>query len=218
MESERTTQTRLLLEAHHRGDPNALGKLIELHYDAIREVVSRKLHAGLRKCAETGDILHQVIVRILRRGQRFVVSDPNHFRNLLACIVVSEICDRARYHRAQERDPKRERRMPTRVSVLDLDCRHGPNKLPAQPDVTAVQNEELALAGMAMDLLTPSDRRIIDLRTEGLTWREIGEEFQISHEGARKKHVRAVQHLDRLQRSLLERDIDTAIRMAWKVG
>lgn len=49
--------TRHLLDRHHAGDRNALGRLLERELPAIRELVRRHLGTVLRLREETGDMV-----------------------------------------------------------------------------------------------------------------------------------------------------------------
>ncbi|GJM45581.1 MAG: hypothetical protein DHS20C21_24230 [Gemmatimonadota bacterium] len=207
-------RTRKLLEEHRAGDRSALGQLLELHYEAIRQAVSRSLNTDLRKEGETGDYVHQIVVDTLRRGPKFIISDPMHFRNLLACIVKHKLIDVARFRHAEMRAPRNQRRLPTRISIIDLDICEGASKPPTQPDEAAQRSEEREFAELAMEMLPPDERHIIDLRLEGVALARIGDEFGISLEGARKRHGRALAKWRCVVMHLMRRDIDGAIRAA----
>ena len=107
--------TLVLLGRLHEGDERALGELLARDLDWIRAFVHARLSGVVRDHADTGDVVSDVALRVLKHGPRFQLSDREQFRGLLARIVIN--CLRSHAGRAG-RAP---RALGGGDTVLDLD-------------------------------------------------------------------------------------------------
>lgn len=181
-----------LLAQTHGGSASALAALVEEHLPWIHEHVRRRLGSALRGDAESLDFVQDAMVDALRAGPRFVVSDPVHFRALMARIIENNLRDRRRYMERERRDYRRSQPLST-DSVMPLD--------PAARSVTgpedhAARNEDLCWLNLALELLDPEDREVVRLREwEGLGFAALGGQLGVSEEAARKRYARALPKL-----------------------
>ena len=212
MDDRDTTQG--LLERFHGGDRAALSPLLERHLPWLRKRIRLGLNPELRRLGGTEDYLDQLVLQVLERSPRFVVSKDEHFRRLLAVMVRHVLTDGGRHLAAAKRERKRERLLPTTMLYLDGDGPSG-GREPRRPDAQAMEDEERELARLTIELLFPEERRIIELHEEdGLSFAEIGKLEGLSDEGARKRFQNGIRRAASILAWLKRRDLDRAIRMA----
>lgn len=186
------TETSVLLEQCHEGDPNGLDTLVERHLPWIHDKVRQKLTPLLRGKGETCDYVQDAMVQFLRYGPRFTLADEEHFRAMMLRIVESTLLNRYDWFTAQRRAIARERPLPT-DTVLSLDPLHSNAKTPS---TSAQGHEQEAWIRLGIEFLDPEYREILVLRKwEDLSFNVIGERLGISSEAARKKCSRAINRL-----------------------
>jgi RNA polymerase sigma-70 factor (ECF subfamily) len=192
--AEDETQTLILLRRWHSGEEAALGELLRRDLPWIRSHVKKRLGPKLRERAETMDVVQEAMVRVLKDGPRFLVSDSHKFRSLVAAIIENVLRGQNRDQRQQRRDVAREEDMPS-SGVLDLDA--------TSPSQAAMRNEDIAWMELSMELLAPSDRDVILMRQwEGLPFAEVGERLGVSEEAASRRFHRALGRLAPLMKRL----------------
>lgn len=98
------TETSLLLRQWHGGDEKALEALLVHHLPDIRKRVEQRLGPQLRAKETVSDIAQDTVMEVLRHGPNFRVSDPRHFRLLMARIVENVLRDKNDWYRARRRD------------------------------------------------------------------------------------------------------------------
>jgi RNA polymerase sigma-70 factor (ECF subfamily) len=194
--TESEPRTLTLLRRWHEGDREALGELIARDLPWIREHVHRRLGPGLRAHADTNDFVQDAFVEVLRTGPRFLVSDQEHFRALLARIVENVLRMRHRHLHRQRRDVAKEQRIGS-GAVLDLD---GSQTRPSQ---AAIRSESESWLQLGLELLDAEDREVVLLRQwDGLSFTEVGQRLNIAEDAARMRFSRALARLARLVKRL----------------
>jgi RNA polymerase sigma-70 factor (ECF subfamily) len=189
---EAETETSSLLRRWHEGDRGAFHALLVRHLPAIRDQVSRRLGPRLREKETVSDIVQDAMVEFLRFGPKFRVSDPRHFRLLLARVIENVLRDKHDWYTALRRHRDKERPLPTEAAI-EIGCPLCP---PVPLDQVADVHEREALVRMGMELLDPDRREILVLRRwQGLRFTEIGRRLGISEGAARKRHQRAMVRL-----------------------
>lgn len=178
-----------LLQRWHGGEKHALEALLQRDLPWIEAFVRKRLGPLLRGKAETVDYVQDAVVEVLRYGPRFVCSDRDRFRALLARIVENTLRDKHDWHRARRRAAERETALPSE-SVLDLD---GSAERPSR---VCEQREREQWIRLALELIDPDERQVILLREwEQLSFEEIGAKLSCSEEAARKRFTRALPRL-----------------------
>jgi len=208
-----SSSTGELLKRYHRGEGEALGELLGRHLDWLTREIHRRMTPLLRREGDTVDYLGTLIVRVLERGPRFVVSDEEHFRRLLLVMIRNTLVDGGRRLRAEKRDPGREKRIPTRNTVLYLDG-DGPERDRDQkgPATRVDEQEEEAWIELALELIPAAERRAIEMHEEeGMTFAEIAGSEGLSEEGARQRYRRGLGRLLEVVRRLRQRQTLAAI-------
>jgi RNA polymerase sigma-70 factor, ECF subfamily len=184
--------TATILAACHRGDPHALATLVQRDLAWVRGYVSRRLGVLLRRRNDTQDVVQEAMVEILRSGPRFIVSDRDACRALVAKIVENAIRRAWRHQAADRRDVRREESLPVDETVLDHD------RGATHPSEAAGASEMRAWVRLALELLDPDERTVIVLREyRDLAFREIAQLLGTSEDAARMRFSRAVSQLAR---------------------
>lgn len=195
---EATPDASELLRRWNDGDEEALAILLERSLPWLRFHVSRRMGGKLRRLADTQDYVHDVAIEALRLGPKFQVADEASFRALLARIVENTLLDRLRWQGAQKRDLRREERLASN-SVVDLDPAL---RSPTRPSEAAQRGEARAWLALALELLDPDDRRVLQMRAiQELPFHEIAERLDIKTSAVQMRFVRA---LPKLRRKLEE--------------
>lgn len=194
--SEDLDDTLGLLERCHDGDQDALRALLARDLVSIRAAAHRQLRGVVRNFDQTDDVVHDLVVRVLEREPRFVVTDRDSFRALMTRIVTNQLRNRARDLNREKRSPGRERRLDGE-SVLDSGGARPEHGVTAPID-RASREEERDWIRLGMLLLASDDHEVLHLREwEQLSFREIGDQVGVSEDAARMRHKRAVQRLTR---------------------
>jgi RNA polymerase sigma factor (sigma-70 family) len=178
--------TAVLLRRLQLGDDDALRALLSAHLEWIRDYVHRSLGGVVRRTHDTGDVVSDVMVRVLRRGPRFQLASRSQFRRLMATIVKRELARQARRNSHRSR--------PTSSIVLDLDT--GLSAHGALPGDVAAHEEDRQWVRLALQLLPGQDQDLIEMHgDERLAFPEIGRRLGTTADAARKRHDRAVVRL-----------------------
>jgi RNA polymerase sigma-70 factor (ECF subfamily) len=190
------SQTLLLLKRWHAGERAALDTLLERDMPWIKEHVSRRLGPALRTRLESGDVVQETMLQVLRYGPRFLLSDMDQFRALLARMVENVIRMQARRLQQERRDAQREQQLPS-DSVLLLD------RSSQRPSQIAAKDESAAWMQLGIELLDPDDKDVLMLRQwDGLSFGDVGERLGIAEDAARMRFQRALGRLARLVQRL----------------
>lgn len=190
--------TTELLRAWHDGDREALDALLVRDLSWVQDYVRRELGDGLRRRAESGDVVQEAMCDALRYGPKFVVSDRAKFRALLARIVRNNLADLHKRNRCARRDVAREETLHS--GVLDLDSSR---LLGTAPDAKLEQQENRSWVRLALELLGPEDREVLLLREwDGLAFTEIAERMGVTDSQVRARFHRALPRLAKQVRAL----------------
>ncbi len=102
------------LAAIQRGDSSVVPELVERFYPRVRSMVHRRLDADFRKkhrwilsAFSTGDITHEVFLRVLKGLGEVNCRSEAAFVSYLSTQVERRIIDSLRHHRAGQRDARR---------------------------------------------------------------------------------------------------------------
>jgi len=198
--SDPPSETLTLLRRWHQGDVEALGRLIERDLPHIRAHSRRRLGPLLRTKEQTGDIVQDAMVHVLRDGPRFLLSDGDQFRALVGRIVENVLRTKGRSIRRERRDPERERLLST--TFVDLDARH------TSPSEVVSREEEAAWLELGIQLLSEPDREVIVLRQwEDLSFSQVGEQLGTTGDAARMRFNRALARLGIVLRQLKQGEL-----------
>ncbi|MCR9199890.1 MAG: sigma-70 family RNA polymerase sigma factor [Planctomycetaceae bacterium] len=176
------------------GDPAAAEQLVRMYEPEIRRVVRVRLtDSRLRRMVDSVDICQSVLAGFFVRtaAGQYDPQTPEEMLRLLVTMAKNRIVDLARYAQAERRDSRRD------VAMEDS---HGyPRALPADrpgPESIVVNRE---LVDRVRDRLADGERIIMQRRSDGQSWDEIGEALGQNGNTLRMKLARA---LDRVTAEL----------------
>lgn len=168
------------------GDESAAVELVRHYEPALRtEIRVRLRDPRLRRLLEPADLCQSVLKSFFVRAAlgQFDLDSPERLLALLRTMARNKVAQEARKHRAQRRDVDR---------AVSLDA--GAPLVPAadpSPSRVAIGREMWdALRGR----LTPEERRMAELRSQGHEWAEIARELGGTAQARRKQFARAVDH------------------------
>ncbi|MEZ5963683.1 MAG: ECF-type sigma factor [Planctomycetota bacterium] len=200
--------TSALLQRSNAGDADALAALLARDLPWIRIHVRAHLPPVLRRAGDTDDFVGEAALSVLRHGPRFVLVKREHFRALLAKVVLNILRMRHRELHALKREPDLERPMLSDTQLY-LGCR--PVREVPSPDRVAQEREEKEWLRLGLLLLDSPDVEVLDLHRQGLSDREVGERLGIAHNAARMRRSRAVDRLTRVVGLLKGGRLDEAL-------
>ena len=192
-----------LLALWYEGDAQALGRLVELHRPWLHRYASFRLGNPLRLLADSEDVVQDVMLRLLRYGPSFAPQSTAQFRALIGRMVVHQLANLDDHDRALRRDRGRRQALDQRV------ISHIGAASDGRPDRCLERAEAEATLRLALELVGPADREVLELRDwDQLGFAEIGAALGIESKAADKRYRRAVlrlgQMIERLRRGQLE--------------
>ena len=196
--------TLTLLDAWHGGDKDALVTLVDRHAPWLRAHVRRRMSAKMRLFETSEDVVQTVLLNLLRSGPSFRPADEKQFRALIARAVYNRLCELHDYSTAQVRDPAHAQPLPSNPSCITIGASSS-----NQPVQRATDSEERAFVALALQLVDPDDRRLIQWHDiDGSSFVQIASQLSMTEEGVRSRYRRALARLrrqvDDLQRGRLE--------------
>jgi RNA polymerase sigma factor (sigma-70 family) len=202
-----------LLDRWHNGDDDALVELVRLQAPWLRTYVRRRMSAKMRLFETSEDVVQSVLLNLLRFELSFRPANEQQFRALVAKAVFNRLCELHDYATTYRRDPDRAQPLSTGDSRVYI-----PDDSSDRPDRRASQSEERAFVALAMQLIDPGDRRLVQWHDfDGAEFAEIGRRLSMSEEGARSRYRRALVRLRvqalRLKKGQVEdlvRELETA--------
>lgn len=208
VKDDMNSETSINLEKWFHGNREGLDALVQRNLQWIHDRVRMRLGHLLRSKGDTCDYVQDAIVQFLQYAPKFLMSDENQFRALLAKIVENALRKKHDWFTARRRAISRERPLPG-DTVLCLDPALDKVRTPSQ---SAGRHEDEAWLRMGMEFLDPDDREVLVLRNwDNLSHKEIGRRLEISEEAARKRNKRAMLRLSKVVLSLRKRKIDSLL-------
>jgi hypothetical protein len=173
------------------GDAQAAEELVRRYESVIRvEVRHRLSDPRLRRLFDSMDISQSVLASFFLRvstGQ-YELDEPAQLVKLLVGMTRNKVAFQARKQRALRRDHRR-------VERLDPENCDVPASDPSPSQVMAHQE----LLAMFRQRLSAEERRLADLRAQGLDWAGIAAALGGTAQGRRKQLARAI---DRVAKEL----------------
>jgi RNA polymerase sigma-70 factor (ECF subfamily) len=173
-----------LLQRARAGDQEAARTLVQRYEPAIRRAVRLRLvDSRLASLLDSMDICQSVLASFFVRAAagQYDIEQPEQLLRLLVAMARNKLAVQARAHQRQRRDHRR-----NQVAGPDEAEFVAHEASPSQE----VAGRELLCE--AQRLLSPEERRLVELRQEGLEWAAIAERLGGSPEALRKQLARAV--------------------------
>jgi len=165
------------------GDRAALDQALQCVEDRLRRAARQRLRNAGRRDFGTSDLVQTTYLDVVRKIHMFRGEDEDTFAAWVTSILENNVRDKAR---ALGRD---KRRGPSSSGRVEPDAVPAPGPTPSR---TAIQVENLAAVGRALDSLDEAQRQIIVLRlVEGRSYREIATALHRSEGAARMLYFRA---------------------------
>ncbi|MEZ5967080.1 MAG: RNA polymerase sigma factor [Planctomycetota bacterium] len=184
--------TAALLLAARGGDRQAISTLLVRDLAWVQRTVHRRLGGVVREIADTNDVVQELFLRVLRSGPRLQVDDGLQFRRLMARIVQCTLVSMARRAQASRRHAGAEIEWDTRLGGTPLLS----DAVAPAPESAAAQSEEREHLRLALELIDPADREVLQMRDyEGLTFVEIAARVESTEDAVRMRYRRAVGRL-----------------------
>ena len=172
-----------LIRRVRAGDAAAAEELVR-HYEPVlrRMVRVRLVDARLRRLFDASDICQSVLASFFVRAAlgQYELRNPDDLLKLLATMARNKVVDRTRR--------------------ADVDRRVPEEALPEQAQVApgASPSQQVALHDLVEEArrrLSPDERRVLELRQQGLEWAEVAAQLGGSPEALRKRFTRAVERV-----------------------
>jgi RNA polymerase sigma-70 factor (ECF subfamily) len=166
------------------GDPDAAAELVRRYEAAIRAAVrGRMADTRLRRLFDSMDVCQAVLASFFARvalGQ-YELNSPDDLVRLLVSMARNKLAKQVVRHRRAGRDYRR-----TAAAVEEC-----ARSAAGTPD-PARQVAAAELVAEVYRLLSPDERRLVELRQHGHDWTAIAAEVGGSAEALRKQYSRAV--------------------------
>ena len=181
-EQEMNTNDKLLILLAKQGNESAFRELYENHY----EMIYRLAYRYVKSQPDAEDILQETFIKAFKAIQKF---DFNISSNFSAWIY--QICVRCSYDYYRKR---KKRKSDQTASLSEMYTE--PEAQNSSPENMAISNQTLQHVKNAMDVLSPKQRIIFDLRhLQHNALKEIAERMQVSPSTVKKQLERAVAKL-----------------------
>ncbi|MFL5341279.1 MAG: RNA polymerase sigma factor [Gemmataceae bacterium] len=180
-----------LIQRVRRGDETAAGELVRRYEPAIRRAVRIRLaDTRLERAFDSMDICQSVMASFFVRAAlgQFDLTGPDQLLRLLATMARHKLADQVDRERADCRDNRR-------VEEGSADSREVAASAPTP-------SREVAARDLLVEMqrrLSADERKLAELRQEGLEWSDIAAQLGGSPEALRKRLARAS---DRIAREL----------------
>ena len=179
-------ETGVLLTRAREGDSNALAALLERYEPRVLRIVRRRIGPSLRGRVESGDVVQDTMIEVMRSFVDFTPKDERSFLRWISGVVENRM--RNLWRSAQGR-------------TVDELASADSGDVPVIPDTSgeALDRElERELLSQAMETLRDDFRRVVHLRHFArLSFQEIGDQMGRSEDAAWALHKRAKAELAR---------------------
>ena len=165
------------------GDQQAAAELVRRYEPLIRRVVRQRLEdQRLCRLFDSMDVCQSVLASFFVRAAlgQYELRNPDDLLKLLATMARNKVVDRTRRADVDRRVPE---------EALPEEAQVAPGASPSQQVALHDLVEE------ARRRLSPDERRVLELRQQGLEWAEVAAQVGGSPEALRKRFTRAVEQV-----------------------
>jgi RNA polymerase sigma-70 factor (ECF subfamily) len=173
-----------LIRRVRAGDEQAATELVRQYEPAVRRAVRfRLVDARLGRVLDSMDICQSVMASFFVRAAlgQYELDKPEQLVKLLATMARNKLANQANREHAQRRDQRR-------IAVGQVQ----ESDLPANGVTPSRQLAAEELLQETRRRLPPEERRLLELREQGLDWEAIAGQVEGRPEALRKKLARAV--------------------------
>jgi RNA polymerase sigma-70 factor (ECF subfamily) len=188
-----------LLEKARAGEASALGRLLDLYRNYLRLLARAQIGAGLRVRLDPSDLVQETLMEAHRDFPRFAGTTERELTAWLRQILVRNLADQVKRHRAGARDWKRQESLEALLQRSGEAAERALAGSLSTPSARAARREQAVLLADALARLPPDYREVILLRNlEHRKFDEIGARLGRSPGAARMLWARALEKLSQL--------------------
>jgi RNA polymerase sigma-70 factor, ECF subfamily len=197
--SELLLDSELLLAQARAGGEAALGRLLELYRNYLRLMARSLISQPLRVRLDASDLVQETFLKAHREFKSFLGSTEAELVTWLRQILVRNLADQVRQHRAKRRDYRREEAM---EFLLDKSSLAIQEQLAAPVSSAAARSsrrEQAVLLADALEKLPADYREVFLLRNlERIPFETIAARMGRSPGAVRMLWMRAIKKLSQL--------------------
>ena len=195
-QSEGSLSTERLLSEVRGGDHAALNRLLEMHREEVRRIVTQRVNKSIAARTDASDIVQETLMEVAERMPDFIAREPMPFRDWLRCTALDKLRDANRRHLAKGRSVTREIPLEHNSSQM-LDQALAASG--STPSGGMKRIEMLHALEKAVEQLPQPDQEIVLMRwVENLPYEQIGLVLELSAAAARQRHGRALARLGQI--------------------
>ena len=169
------------IAAWRAGDQDAARKLVDQYLDRLVAVARRRISQRLASRVDPEDVVQSVFRTFFLRAKdgQFKIKDQDDLCKLLMRITVHKVLKQVEYHTAGKRDANLETEQGNRT----LERMH---ELLARDPTPEAQVEFLDQLEKLLAELSPKERKILEMRMNGHSEREIAAELKVTDRTIRR--------------------------------
>jgi RNA polymerase sigma-70 factor (ECF subfamily) len=204
-ENERRVNTQAidpveLLAQARKGNPDALGRLLELYRGYLRLLLRLQIGRRLRSKVDDSDLIQEAFLEAHRQFERFRGQSEGELVNWLRQILAGSLAQVIRhYYKTQRRDLRLEQEL---ARAFDASSQGMIKNLVAprsSPSAAAVRREHSVLLADALEKLPASYREVIILsHLEGLSFPVVARKMGKTLDSVKNLWARALAKLRRM--------------------
>jgi RNA polymerase sigma-70 factor, ECF subfamily len=191
-------ETIELLNGAHRGDRDAVDRLLDRHRDSLDRMVRCRLNQGVARRVDASDVVQEALLTASRRLADYLQSPTLPFHAWLRQLARDRLADVYRRELAAKRDVAREQTVAPAESV-SLDPLARLHDAQLTPAAMLLRKEFAERFQSAVDQLDDEAREIILMRhSEQLTNSQTAELLGLSEPAASMRYLRALRQIKSL--------------------
>jgi RNA polymerase sigma factor (sigma-70 family) len=180
-------------------------RLLASSHHELLTFVRRRAGAPLLRLETADDLVQGVCAHVLERGLETISSDDAGRRAWLLRVADNFVKDRRDYWAALKRSGS----LVLRLSLADTVApdMHSVRDLAASvtgPSTFAVRREQVSVAAIALDMLLPRDRELIETMCQGLSIDDQAQQLGLTYDATERARARAVERFQRTFRLALQ--------------
>jgi RNA polymerase sigma-70 factor (ECF subfamily) len=154
-----------LLARARAGDQKALGQLLESYRNYLRLLASAHVGAGLRLRLDPSDLVQETFVDATADFRGFRGTSEGELVAWLRRILVRNLADQARHHRAEGRDWRREEPLEAILGRSSLGLHRALEGNLSSPSAQVIRQERAVVLADKLAQLPDDHREVIVLRS-----------------------------------------------------
>ena len=154
----------VLLQKARAGDGQALGRLLELYRNYLRLLARTQIDGGLRVRLAPSDLVQETLLEAHRDFGNFLGTTEKELLAWMRQILVRNLADQVRRHRAGPRDWQRQESLEAMLDRSSQEVEEALARSISSPSAIAARREQAVLLADALAQLPPHYRDVIVLR------------------------------------------------------